>query len=170
MYERDSVREWMRCRRGEVTCSDKDGTQQHQHRAAAKNKHCLKARVRQKEQETLLSPHCGYNWRMCDSSSENHLFSQSLLTSVWRIVGVGVLRHTVLHYVHLSSHENKWLRQACRFYTCSTLTYHKIQVILLVTNQLTEHQYLKQDTSACWSFLSFKQRGFVGHTYKHTAI
>lgn len=56
-------------KKGEVTCSHKDGTQQHQHRAAAKNKHCLKARVRQKEQETLLSPHCGYYWRMFDSSS-----------------------------------------------------------------------------------------------------
>lgn len=59
-YERDCLSERVRCRKGEVTCSHKDGTQQHEHRAAAKNKHCLKARVRQKEQETLLSPRCGY--------------------------------------------------------------------------------------------------------------
>lgn len=34
-----------------VTCSHKDGTQQHQHMAAAKNKHCLKTRVRQKKKK-----------------------------------------------------------------------------------------------------------------------
>lgn len=59
-YERDCVSERIRCWKGEVTCSHKDGTQQHEHRTAAKNKHRLKARVRQKEQETLLSPHSGY--------------------------------------------------------------------------------------------------------------
>lgn len=56
-----------------------------------------------KKDETLLSPHCEYNWRTRNSSSKKHLFIQSRLTSVWRIVGVGVLRHTLLHCVHLSS-------------------------------------------------------------------
>lgn len=88
--------------RGEVTCSHKDGTQQHQHRTAAKNKHCLKASQTKRTGDPPLPP-LWVHWRMYNSSSLQHLFSQSLLTSAWRIVGEGVLRYTPLHYVSLGS-------------------------------------------------------------------
>lgn len=42
--------------RGEITCSHKDSTQQHQHSAAAKNKHWLKVKqTQQKNRDPPLS-------------------------------------------------------------------------------------------------------------------
>lgn len=147
VYERDCVSERMRCRRereggGWVTCSHKDGTQQHQHRTAAKNKHRLKARVRQKEQETLLSPHCGYTDActtppLYTTSSVN--FSKHQCDASW-VKGFYTTRSTT--YTS-AAYENKWLRQACHLHPCTTLTYHEIQLILLVANKLKGHQRIE---------------------------
>ena len=156
--KRDCVSERMRCRRGRSPAHTKTAHSNTSAGLLLKINSVWK-RVRQKEQETLLSlPAVAVLTHVRLLLSTPTLQAISTRTSAWRFAGGGVLHYALLHYVDISSPREQMTKAGRQAGRHGLLTYHEIQLIMLVANGLTSASFLsKKIHLKNWSVMSLSR-------------